>query len=178
MDDDFLFNFDFDIVDDDNVHVINNNVDVNTFLNQLTTTTTMSVPCEVSVTNNPGVVEVQTQQQELDFLNTWGSTQTSDNGCGGRSNDGIPEPEEISRPKRGRPRSKNPKNPQNTERLRQQRIKDKKKKLTFQQELEALRREVEELERDEALMSKLIGEAHNNYLEMIGTGELVLTNIC
>ena len=175
MDDDFLFHFDFDVVDDDNVHVTHN-VDVNAFLNQVTGTTTMSVPCEVSVANNPGVVDFQTQQQELDFLNTWGSTQTTDNGCGGISNDGIPEPEESSRPKRGRPRSKNPKNPQNTERLRQQRIKDKKKKLTFQQELEALRREVEELERDEALMSELIGEAHNIYLGMIGTGELVLTN--
>ncbi len=172
MDDDFRLDFDFDIDDDDNVPVIN----VDAFLNQITTP--MSVPCEVSVTNNPSVVEVQTQQQELDLLNTWGltATQTSDNGSGGTSNDGIPEPEESSRPKRGRPRSKNPKNPQNTERLRLQREKDKKKKLTFQQELETLRREVEELEKDEALMSGLFGEAHNIYLGMIGTGELVLTN--
>ena len=167
MDDDILFGLNFDIANDDNVHEIH---DVDEFFNQLTTT--MNVPCEVSVTSNPGV---QTQQ-DMDIFNTWGPTQTSDNGCGGASNDGIPEQEESSRPKRGRPRSNNPKNPQNTERLRLQRIKDKKKKQTFKQELEALRKEVEELERDEALMSELIGEAHNIYLGMIGTGELVLTN--
>ena len=49
---------------------------------------------------------------------------------------------------------------------------DKKKKLTFKQELEALRTEVAELEKDEALMSDLFSESQEIYIGMIQTGEL------
>ena len=158
--------FDFDLTlligDGESVHV-------NEYLNAHQLTSPMSVPCDGAVTNNPGDVQVQTQQNEQDlFNNTWCPTPTSVDDHGATAN----EPEESSRPKRGRPRCKNPKNPENTERLREQRIKDKQKKQTFQQELEALRREVTELERDEALMSELICESQKIYLGMIQTGEL------
>ena len=125
---------------------------------------TLSTPSLVAVTVTP-----QQQEQDL-FNNTRGPTQTSEK-CGATSNDGTPEPEQRTAPKRGRPRSDNPKNPENTKRLRQG-VKDKEKKQTFQQELEALRIEVAELESDEALMSGLISETQEIYLGMIESGEL------
>ena len=151
--------------------ILNINFDLDDYLN---TDQLMSVPLDVPLTVGelPVVaVQVTPHQQEQDLFNTWGPTQTSEN-CGATSNSGTPEPEHRPAPKRGRPRSDNPKNPENTKRLREQRIKDKKKKQTFQQELEALRLEVAELERDEALMSELISETQETYLGMIRTGEL------
>ena len=166
-----VFDFDLTLLNDGD----GESVDVNEYLNLPLLTPLMSVPCDGAVTYNPGDVQVhvQTQQQEQDlFNNTWCPTPTSVHDCGGTDNDRTTEPEESSRPKRGRPRSQNPKNPENTKRLREQRVKDKKKKLTFKQELEALRREVAELERDEALMSELISESQEIYIGMIQTGEL------
>ena len=74
--------------------------------------------------------------------------------------------------KRGRPRSENPKNEQQAEKQRQQREKNKRKKEEEGEELEALRNEVDELEKDEALMSKLIFHSQEIYINMIMNGEI------
>ena len=157
MDYNNLLNIDFDFVDD--------------YLNTWNSHELMSVPFDVPVTENVDVTVTHQQKEQDLFNNTSNPTQTFDK-CGATSNDGTPEPEQRTAPKRGRPRSDNPKNPENTKRLRQQRVKDKEKKQTFQQELEALRIEVAELESDEALMSGLISETQEIYLGMIGSGEL------
>ena len=157
MDYNNLLNIDFDFVDD--------------YLNTWNSHELMSVPFDVPVTENVDVTVTHQQKEQDLFNNTSNPTQTFDK-CGATSNDGTPEPEQRTAAKRGRPRSDNPKNPENTKRLRQQRVKDKEKKQTFQQELEALRIEVAELESDEALMSGLISETQEIYLGMIGSGEL------
>ena len=157
MDYNNLLNIDFDFVDD--------------YLNTWNSHELMSVPFDVPVTENVDVTVTHQQKEQDLFNNTSNPTQTFDK-CGATSNDGTPEPEQRTAPKRGRPRSDNPKNPENTKRLRQQRVKDKEKKQTFQQELEALRIEVAELERNEALMSRLISETQEIYLGMIESGEL------
>ena len=74
--------------------------------------------------------------------------------------------------KRGRPRSENPENEQRAVKQRQQRVKNKSKKKEEGEELKALRREVYELEEDEALMSKLISDSKDIYINMIKNGEI------
>ena len=74
--------------------------------------------------------------------------------------------------KRGRPRSENPENEQRAVKQRQQRVKNKSKKKEEGEELKALRREVYELEEDEALMSKLISDSKDIYISMIKNGEI------
>ena len=152
----FEFDFDFDLA----AHIDN----------YLIAPQPMSAPIDVPVTANFVVTDAP-QEQEQDIFNNWVPTQAFDN-CAATSNAGNPEPQQRTGPKRGRPRSDNPKNPENTKRLREQRIKDKEKKETFQLELEALKLEVAELERDEALMSELISETQKIYFGMIGSGEL------
>ena len=74
--------------------------------------------------------------------------------------------------KRGRPRSENPENEQRAVKQRQQQVKNKSKKKEEGEELKALRREVYELEEDEALMSKLISDSKDIYINMIKNGEI------
>ena len=66
---------------------------------------------------------------------------------------------------------KSDKNEQRAVKQRQQRVKNKSKKKEEGEELKALRREVYELEEDEALMSKLISDS-NIYINMIKNGEI------